>query len=41
MLATSEFAKTLVIYTDDGMERRNEAHRFPILLVPGEVTVIR
>ena len=40
VLETSEFATTLVIYTDDGMEKRDEPHRYPIQLVPGEITVI-
>ncbi len=41
VLETSELATTLVIYTDDGMEKRDEPHRYPIRLVPGEITVIK
>ncbi|MCA8976652.1 MAG: carboxypeptidase regulatory-like domain-containing protein, partial [Planctomycetes bacterium] len=40
VLMTSELATTLVIYTDDGSEHRNQPHRFPIHLQPGEITVI-
>jgi RNA polymerase sigma factor (sigma-70 family) len=40
VLCVSELATTLVIYTDDGGEHRNEAHRVPIRLVAGELTTI-
>jgi protocatechuate 3,4-dioxygenase beta subunit len=40
VLAVSELATTLVIYSDDGSQHRNEPHRYPIRLVAGEVTTI-
>jgi len=40
VLAVSELATTLVIYSDDGGQHRNEPHRYPIRLVAGEVTTI-
>jgi hypothetical protein len=40
VLAVSELATTLVVYSDDGAEHRDEPHRYPIRLTAGEVTTI-
>ena len=40
VLCVSEFATSLVIYTDDGGEHRNAPHRYPIQLTAGELTTI-